>query len=403
MAIPRVDGNIAARVKALEDKLRRIQLVPSTTQTDVAPLAVAKGAVWIDSSAGNEPKVWDGTAWVPVRDETIAAAQTTADQAVSDVTPLVPLTDLAGATSGTTITGTTQSTSGSGPRVVINDPSYPGEIVLYTDNPDEAEPARIKPVVSPGTSYLWLLGPRLTTSPVPTQVYINDDSIVGRGFEVDADRFRVFATDTKIDGYGAAGVQIGDGSDYVSIAGKVITNADLSSGTNTFPTSLLTATGTQTVTNKDLSSATNTFPTNAYFYGYLNANQSIPNVTGTTVTGWVADGSPNSSGITHSSGIFTVPTAGRYRLRAHLWWAAQASPAGTRTASWISVSPSAALASDATPPSSLAATPNYVEKTVRLAAGQQVLVQLTQTQGAAVNLIGTGPDITYVQIEWVGP
>ena len=45
MAIPRADGTIAARVKKLEDELKRIKLVPSTTQSAVAPLAVAKGAV----------------------------------------------------------------------------------------------------------------------------------------------------------------------------------------------------------------------------------------------------------------------------------------------------------------------------------------------------------------------
>ena len=43
-------------------------------------------------------------------------------------------------------------------------------------------------------------------------------------------------------------------------ATQTVTGKDLSSGTNTFPSSLLTATATQIVTGKDLSSATNTFP-----------------------------------------------------------------------------------------------------------------------------------------------
>lgn len=41
-----------------------------------------------------------------------------------------------------------------------------------------------------------------------------------------------------------------------------LTNKDLSSGTNTFPTSLLTTSGAQTVSNKNLTSGTNTFPAN---------------------------------------------------------------------------------------------------------------------------------------------
>ena len=40
----------------------------------------------------------------------------------------------------------------------------------------------------------------------------------------------------------------------------ILTNKNLTSATNTFPSTLLTTTGTQTVTNKNLTSATNTFP-----------------------------------------------------------------------------------------------------------------------------------------------
>lgn len=83
MAIPRADGGIPARVKKLEDTVRRIQLMPSVSQAAVAPLAVAKSSVWYDSTAGNEPSYWNGTTWVPVRDETIAVAQGTADVAQS--------------------------------------------------------------------------------------------------------------------------------------------------------------------------------------------------------------------------------------------------------------------------------------------------------------------------------
>lgn len=41
---------------------------------------------------------------------------------------------------------------------------------------------------------------------------------------------------------------------------QVLTNKDLSSGTNTLPTEVVTRQGTQTLTNKTLSSSSNTFP-----------------------------------------------------------------------------------------------------------------------------------------------
>ena len=44
-------------------------------------------------------------------------------------------------------------------------------------------------------------------------------------------------------------------------APEVLTHKDLSSITNTFPTSLATKTGVETITNKNLTSGTNTFPT----------------------------------------------------------------------------------------------------------------------------------------------
>lgn len=141
-----------------------------------------------------------------------------------------------------------------------------------------------------------------------------------------------------------------------------------------------------------------------YWYGYLTTSQAIPTSgTPAKVTGWSADGSPNSSGITHSSGNFTVPRAGRYRLRAQAWWAAVASPTGPRTAQWI-LSPSTTLASHTVPGNSATQPmPVYVEKTVRLSASDQVFVQVIQGQANGHNLIGSTPDITYVQLEWVGP
>lgn len=386
MTVPRADATLAQRVKKLEEEFRRIRLVPSTTQTDVAPAAAVKGAVWIDSSAGNEPKVFNGTAWVPARDETIAVAQQTADTAQATVDPLVPLTDIAAQVDGTTLIDTTQATATDGARVVINDPAYPGEVVLYSAAENEVTPARIWPNVVGSGGTLVMRSPdlslagtqhadiQLTGNPVGadpgSRAYVDAAEIELRAFAL-----KLLAQDVS-----PTPIQLGKISDYFEIDGNAVTGADLSDLSNTFPT----------------------FP---YFYAYLNANQSIPTSgTPAKVTGWVADGTPNSSGITHSAGNFTIPTTGRYKLRAQTWWAAVAAPTGTRTAQWVRVSPNNILASHSVPGNSATVPmPVFVEKTVRLTAGEEIFVQVIQGQASPHNLIGSNPDITYAQIEWVGP
>ena len=231
-AIPRADSTLAERVKKLEQELRRIKLMPSVVQSETEPEAAAKGSLWLDASAGNEPKVFDGTSWVPARDATIAVAQETADTAQATVDPLVPLTDLAAVTDGTTITGATQESSETGPRVVINDPAYPGEIVLYTGHPNELEPARIAPFVDEADSSFQITGPKTTVGDAPTQVYM--DSVAGvSSYQVDADRQHFFATDMTIDGFSS--LKLGDGTDYLEILGKAVSQADLSDPSNVFP------------------------------------------------------------------------------------------------------------------------------------------------------------------------
>lgn len=81
MAIPRQDGTIAKRIKALEDEARRVKLQATVTQAGAAPSNVAINSVWYDQADGNRPYYWDGTAWLPVRDATIAVAQSAANTA----------------------------------------------------------------------------------------------------------------------------------------------------------------------------------------------------------------------------------------------------------------------------------------------------------------------------------
>lgn len=68
---------------------------------------------------------------------------------------------------------------------------------------------------------------------------------------------------TGLTGGGTSGdVTLAIDSTVTTLTGsQTLTNKDLTSGTNTFPTSLVTASGSQTLTNKDLTSGTNSFPT----------------------------------------------------------------------------------------------------------------------------------------------
>lgn len=189
-----------------------------------------------------------------------------------DIEALAPLTDLAQVTNGLVITGATTESdvAGTGPRVVINDPAYPGQIVLYTDDPAETEPARIYPVVSGNIAYMHFVGPKTSgMGGLPATLDLEANTTTDeRRIEVDADTYRLFSTHTVIDGF--TQIALGDGSDYLHVVGDALQDADLSSPTNTFPGQMLTQTlsaamtgGSVTVptTEADITGATVTFST----------------------------------------------------------------------------------------------------------------------------------------------
>jgi hypothetical protein len=157
----------------------------------------------------------------------------------------------------------------------------------------------------------------------------------------------------------------------------------------------------------------NAVPLGPYWHGYLSAAPPVvaPSIP-TTITTWVADGSPNSSGITHSSGIFTVPTAGRYRILAQIWWGGSTGATGNRLAQAMKVSPLAVIQSNTVPASGTTGNGSYpainnIDKTYFLNAGEQIYIrfqhQPSDTSTTQRSPTGTTPDITFVQITWVGP
>jgi hypothetical protein len=331
----------------------------------------------------------------------------------ADITALTPLVDIAAVTDGTTmtgigvqdsiVTGSLIRTAESGRRWEIDSPTSANEIRGYTGGADEVAPAILQ--VSAGE--LAISGPdrgagkasiELDATTGDNSMFLTADNGVFLQGEGPAGTTKVWASpDGAVLSSSAQTHQVwADGAGVVMIvtdsAGVVHLESDAGG------IELVTNGGGIVTVNGEMAAVVG-----PYWYGYLSASQLIQNNTPTPVTGWVADGTPNNSEITFSAGNFTIPRDGRYRLRTQCWWGAQAGPAGARSAFWIKVSPATALASHTAVPSALAAHPNNIDKTVRLSAGDQVFVRVLQTQGAAINLVGSNPDISYVQIEWVGP
>ena len=176
-----------------------------------------------------------GDSWLVIGKVTTPGDPGTVPSWSGDIEALAPLVPIAEMTTGTTITGVTQESSDTGPRVVINDPAYPGEIVLYTDDPDELEPARLKPIISGNIARLRFIGPKVTgMAGVPATFDLEANTTSAeRQSALDVDRYHLFSTDTTIDGF--TRIRLGDGTDYITIVGQTVTDADLSSATNTFP------------------------------------------------------------------------------------------------------------------------------------------------------------------------
>jgi len=158
--------------------------------------------------------------------------------------------------------------------------------------------------------------------------------------------------------------------------------------------------------------ATEVVPDKPYWFGYLNASPTaVANGVLTTITTWVADGSPNNVGITHSAGIFTLPRAGRYRLVAQVWWAgvgASPGPAavGNRLVQSLKSGTPTVIQSVTVNSSNSSTYPalNQLDKTARFAAGDTVFFRFQHGDtGASRAPTGTTPDITFVQISWEGP
>lgn len=345
----------------------------------------------------------DGSKWLMVGKVTTPGDPGTVPSWVGDITALAPLTDLAAVTTGLVMTGATNATAapGSGAFAVLNDPAYPGQAAFFSGNAGEEDPGLIIPALG-GANYgkLEMRSPDLVGTGAYSYIELDGYEDGHSTMLARADEMEVSGGETTI--YADGSVQIGGGGGgFVTVTGNDVTNADLTSGTNTFPSSLATLTGSQTLTNKDLSSSTNTFPVLAQWYGYLNSSPAaIVSTVNTNVSTWTVDGTP--VGITHSAGVITVPTTGRYRITAQLTW-----PASNTTGSRItqvftgSAGGSVLCAGSCTGNAGNIVTSTAV-KTVRLTAADTFRVVANQGSGGNLTLVA-GTQWSYLQVEYLGP
>jgi hypothetical protein len=121
----------------------------------------------------------------------------------------------------------------------------------------------------------------------------------------------------------------------------------------------------------------------------------------TTLTGYTTLA---SSGITLSSGVFTLPRAGRYRLYGQQYWQAQASPSGKRLAQWQQNSTNVASVTEAAQGTAL--TDFYAictGTTIVAAANDTVQFKFMHTipSGTSAPTV-TARDLTFITIEYIG-
>lgn len=300
----------------------------------------------------------------------------------ADLSALLPLTDLAAATSGTTVTGATldQSvvtgsllrTATSGKRVEIdtaNQVRYysgitgedaPGIVEAQVESSQYASTRLSSPTISGSPQALTILGSRSDMNKAYQFLY--------------ADEIRLNGMNTQIVMAGNS-VALNASSDLAITANRLLFNGYAAQVGG------------------------------PYWLGYLSSAPSPPAAsTLTTLTGWTA---LESDSITLSSGVFTVAEPGLYRISGQLWWAPAASAAGLRLTQAVKTSGTATVIASVTvdPPVGTTTTkaPALAQwnKLFRLAANDTVIVRFQHTSGGSeANRVPTATtqDISFFQI-----
>lgn len=136
-----------------------------------------------------------------------------------------------------------------------------------------------------------------------------------------------------------------------------------------------------------------------YWYGYLSGSTAWTATTWQSITGWALTA---NSGITHSSGTFTVPKAGRYRVTVHFSF--NSNTAGNTRGARILFN--AATAGDLLVPPNTGGNPTTVlhSRVRSLSVGGTININAYQNSAASIGVIGeAGGTSSWIEIEWMGP
>lgn len=135
-----------------------------------------------------------------------------------------------------------------------------------------------------------------------------------------------------------------------------------------------------------------------YAYWRKNDTATVPNATWYTVTGW---GNVSTSGVGYGTGMWTVSRAGRYLINASVAFVPVSSPAGQRV-SRILVNGDPVAQSAQLAPTSTHNSVTQVSIARVLEAGDEISVQVYQSQGSSVALMDASPTCNHIEIERLG-
>ena len=133
-----------------------------------------------------------------------------------------------------------------------------------------------------------------------------------------------------------------------------------------------------------------------YYYGYMASDLATSNDTNTLVT-WTAE---SSSGITHSSGVFTVPRAGQYKIYCQAYWDVSSTTGGRLCQVYSGSTGGSPIITGGTTGNAGRGVGAVASKTVTLAASGQFRVLVAQNAGGSLAVKG-GANLTYISIDFI--
>ncbi|HDR8986932.1 TPA: hypothetical protein QDA89_005932 [Burkholderia vietnamiensis] len=175
----------------------------------------------------------------------------------------------------------------------------------------------------------------------------------------------------------------------VSAAGSALNVTSTTSSTSTTTGAITTAGGLGVAGAVNVGGALSASGNDALLYNNSSA-QSIPNNAATTITGWTKVSDRVNANFNASTGTFTAPATGYYKVDAQVTFASGAGIVGGSYLCQILVNGSAvAVGSKFSETTANVARSTSVSAVVSMTAGQTLTIQAYQNSGSAVTLVSS--------------